>query len=352
MATQDSKSLTDFLQGSVASTSVADLFASSTKPVAAPAQAESVATSDEAESDATSDEAESDTTADEAESVLPATVAPAKPKPPKNFQDQKPRTVSVGNIAVEVLSDKAAQRELLRLFRPAGSVECHYFRRANVPKNLRHPYEKLPKDMTNQTVCTCYIVYTSVDAVPGALRLNSTLFRDRHLRVIRLDGGLTYDRSRSVFVGNLPFNADEEKLRSHFAECGDIANVRILRDSISQQGKGTGYLEFTEKVSVGLALSLHESRFMERELRVERCKDTDRIRNAKLQSSQSASAKRTLRKLTDAVKNEGTRAAKRRLDHYLKSTSKPALGNFEGERANRAAALPRSLQSRSKRPRK
>eukprot|EP01049_Picozoa_sp_SAG25_P019791 SAG25_NODE_6423_length_561_cov_0.610390_2_plen_64_part_01 len=42
-----------------------------------------------------------------------------------------------------------------------------------------------------------------------------------HIRVDRLSegGGAKLDTKRSVFVGNLPFDADEEQLRAHFERC-------------------------------------------------------------------------------------------------------------------------------------
>lgn len=94
-----------------------------------------------------------------------------------------------------------------------------------------------------------------------------------------------YDRKRSIFVGNMPFDAQEQPLREHFASCGAIEGVRIVRDPYENMGKGFGYVLFKQRVAVERALKLHESEFRGRKLRVFRClkagdKGTDKGGNA------------------------------------------------------------------------
>ena len=47
----------------------------------------------------------------------------------------------------------------------------------------------------------------------------------------------THDLKRSVFLGNLPFNVQEEALRQQLSRCGEIENVRLVRDAATQHGK-------------------------------------------------------------------------------------------------------------------
>ena len=53
-----------------------------------------------------------------------------------------------------------------------------------------------------------------------------------------------HDMKRSLFVGNLPFNLEEEELREHFEEFGTIESVRLIRDKATGVGKGFGYVLF------------------------------------------------------------------------------------------------------------
>lgn len=49
---------------------------------------------------------------------------------------------------------------------------------------------------------------------------------------------------RSLFVGNLAFNIDDEAVRNHFEEFGTVEGVRLIRDKATGVGKGFGYVLF------------------------------------------------------------------------------------------------------------
>ena len=50
------------------------------------------------------------------------------------------------------------------------------------------------------------------------------------------------DYETTVFIGNLPFRIEEEDVRSHFEQAGTVEYVRIIRDPVTLQGKGFGYV--------------------------------------------------------------------------------------------------------------
>ncbi len=53
-----------------------------------------------------------------------------------------------------------------------------------------------------------------------------------------------HDDSRSAFLGSLPYDVTEDEIRDHFAGCGDIESVRLVRDKKTNVGKGFGFILF------------------------------------------------------------------------------------------------------------
>ena len=47
-----------------------------------------------------------------------------------------------------------------------------------------------------------------------------------------------------MFVGQLPFDVEEETLWKHFAVVGQVDAVRLVRDPITNKGKGIGFVAF------------------------------------------------------------------------------------------------------------
>jgi nucleolar protein 12 len=113
--------------------------------------------------------------------------------------------------------------------------------------------------------CNAYIVYKDALSVKAAMAaLNNTLLGDRHLRVDSVVPTL-FDPKRSVFVGGLPYYADEEEVRKFFAEVlengvQDIEGIRLVRDPATLVGKGIGYILLKDRDCVLKALNRHEVR--------------------------------------------------------------------------------------------
>jgi len=75
------------------------------------------------------------------------------------------------------------------------------------------------------------------------------------------------DGCTTVFLGNLSFNVDENAVRTHFADCGEIASIRwVERDG---QFKGCGFLEFADTNGTDKAVALNGSDLLGRPLRVD-----------------------------------------------------------------------------------
>lgn len=49
---------------------------------------------------------------------------------------------------------------------------------------------------------------------------------------------------RRLYVGNLPWSIDNNRLKEAFAECGTIKDAKIVTDRESGQSRGFGFVEF------------------------------------------------------------------------------------------------------------
>jgi polyadenylate-binding protein 2 len=73
--------------------------------------------------------------------------------------------------------------------------------------------------------------------------------------------------ARSVYVGNVDYEASAEELQSHFIDCGAVNRVTIPTDRFSSP-KGFAYIEFLEKEAVEQAVLLDGSEFKNRAIKV------------------------------------------------------------------------------------
>ncbi|GFP93110.1 polyadenylate-binding protein 2-a [Phtheirospermum japonicum] len=76
--------------------------------------------------------------------------------------------------------------------------------------------------------------------------------------------------SRTIFVSNVHFAATKDSLSRHFNKFGEVLKVIILTDAATGQPKGSAYIEFMRKEAAELALSLDNTSFMSRLLKIVR----------------------------------------------------------------------------------
>ena len=75
----------------------------------------------------------------------------------------------------------------------------------------------------------------------------STFQRNQNNIKMNEPGGKVMDKSlRSVFVGNIPYEATEEKLKDIFNEVGQVGKVYSI--SISQNHKSNNFSDFQARV--------------------------------------------------------------------------------------------------------
>ncbi|KAI9022996.1 hypothetical protein CLU79DRAFT_133392 [Phycomyces nitens] len=183
------------------------------------------------------------------------------------------RTVFVGNVPVECI-EKAGYKDLKAKFAECGNVESIRFRSVAFSEPMARKAAFITKRVhSDREAVNAYVVYKTKEEATSALSLNGTLLMDKHLRVDRASNLKQHDRKRSVFLGSLPFDCQEEELWTFFKDCGEVESVRIIRDTKTNVGKGFGYVQFTDRASVEAALSLEDKTFRPKHtIRIQRCK--------------------------------------------------------------------------------
>ena len=93
--------------------------------------------------------------------------------------------------------------------------------------------------------------------------------------------------SKKLYVGNLPFSVNDDKLKEIFAEFGDIEEATVIQDRQSGRSKGFGFVTFASDENADAALSAVNGKEVEgRQLKVSEAKpmeersDSDRPRRS------------------------------------------------------------------------
>jgi len=90
--------------------------------------------------------------------------------------------------------------------------------------------------------------------------------------------------SKKLFVGNLPFSVDSDKLKKLFSSFGEIEEATMISDKFSGRSKGFGFVTFKSDESADNAISEMNDKEVEgRGIKVSEAKpmDPDRPRPAR-----------------------------------------------------------------------
>ncbi|CAN8011269.1 unnamed protein product [Ixodes pacificus] len=202
--------------------------------------------------------------------VAPDDVAEAEAaKPQKIFPPESPdkeaRTIFVGNLPVT-----ATEKPLRRFFNQYGAIESVRFRsvapaRASLSKKVAYISKSLHSSKQN---VNAYVVFKQKESVGKALAANGSLLLGNHVRVDRVGKKPQVDDRKSVFVGNLPHEVQDEELWNCFSECGQVTGVRVIRDRETGMGKGFGFVTFSKLDAAALALEMSGIQMSGRPIRV------------------------------------------------------------------------------------
>jgi RNA recognition motif-containing protein len=84
---------------------------------------------------------------------------------------------------------------------------------------------------------------------------------------------LEFFMAAKLYVGNLPYSATEDGLKTHFSSAGSVASVKIIIDRETGRSKGFGFVEMESDDGAQSAVSqLDGQEFEGRSLRVSEAK--------------------------------------------------------------------------------
>ena len=79
-----------------------------------------------------------------------------------------------------------------------------------------------------------------------------------------------------IYVGNLPFSVDDDKLKEVFETYGEIEEVTVIKDKFSGRSKGFGFVTFKDDGDAKKAISEMNDKEVEgRRLKVNEAKPMD-----------------------------------------------------------------------------
>ena len=82
----------------------------------------------------------------------------------------------------------------------------------------------------------------------------------------------------NIFVGNLPFSAEEDALRALFEQHGTVHSVRIITDRETGRSRGFGFVEMPGDAANSAIEALNGTDFHGRPLRVNEARPRDNTR--------------------------------------------------------------------------
>lgn len=79
--------------------------------------------------------------------------------------------------------------------------------------------------------------------------------------------------TRTLYVGNLPYRANEIAVRQLFQQHGRVVNVRLMKDRDTGKRKGYGFVEMAASDTEAAVAALNDSEFQQRTLKVREAKE-------------------------------------------------------------------------------
>ncbi|KAG9433839.1 RNA-binding protein 34 [Apis mellifera carnica] len=273
-------------------------------------------------------------------------------------EDEK--TIFVGNLPKDV-----TKKKLKKIFKQFGKIDTIRLRgkiakSANVSKRVAAIKNELHPKLKS---VYAYIKFVSKESVKESLSMNGTEFEGNYLRVNASNKSENkFDSKKSIFLGNLHYNIDDNTIIKHFKQCGEIESVRVIRDNKTGVGKGFGYVNFKNEDAVTLALELDGTTISNREVRVKpvvdqykKKKDKYRKRSHSTENTQTVSHKKLKNDIEVPASVRNKENAMKRINEKGKKLEKKQTNSqqekkFQGQKAdaNKKKKKPTKFEKKKK----
>lgn len=81
----------------------------------------------------------------------------------------------------------------------------------------------------------------------------------------------------NIYVGNLPYSADDQELQSVFEAYGEVKSAKVIKDMATGRSKGFGFVEMTDKEAGNKAIeALNDTDMDGRNIRVNEARPRER----------------------------------------------------------------------------
>ncbi len=74
--------------------------------------------------------------------------------------------------------------------------------------------------------------------------------------------------AKSIYVGNLPFNATEEDVKTLFSQYGTVRSIKLITDRDTGRPRGFGFVEMDPEAMAAAIEKINGQEFHGRTLRV------------------------------------------------------------------------------------
>lgn len=170
-----------------------------------------------------------------------------------------------------------------------------------------------------------------------ALAFNGEKLGGNYLRVDRIGKERPGDPKKTVFLGNVPFDVQDNDLWELFSKCGKVDYVRTIRDRSTGCCRGIAYINFVEQDGATLALNLNNTTLKQREIRVTPYDPKRQNKPAQKRPHPGKIEKESKKQKTDVERaTENSLNAQKRKDKKNKGSPKSTNSSpgFQGQKAD------------------